>query len=45
MNLNEMIKIDLPSLQSIQLGMGTLEGSYNKSCSLTMRGTYELIRL
>ena len=44
MNLNEMISIDLPSLQSITLGKGTLQGSGDSSCSLTMRSTNEMIR-
>ena len=43
MNLNEMIWIDLPSLQSITLGNGALEGRYDDSCSLTMRSTNEMI--
>ena len=44
MNLNEMISIDLPSLQSITLGERALEGIENdKSCSLTMRSTKEII--
>ena len=45
MNLNEMIVIDLPSLQSITLGKGALEGRYGSdSCSLTMRSNNEMIR-
>ena len=44
MNLNEMISIDLPSLQSIQLGQYTLYGSESDSCSLTMRSTNEMIQ-
>ena len=44
MNSNEMIVIDLPSLQSIQLGKGALEGKKTeKSCSLTMRSNNEMI--
>ena len=44
MNLNEMIDIDLPSLQSIQLGDCALEGRWkNDSCSLIIRSTNELI--
>ena len=43
MYLNEMIVIDLPSLQSITLGWGALEGRDNDSCSLTMRSTNEMI--
>ena len=45
MNLNEMIVIDLPSLQSITLDCGALCGrEYNDSCSLRMRSTNEMIR-
>ena len=45
MNLNEMIVIDLPSLQSITLGHVTLSGwGGDSSCSLTMRSTNEMIR-
>ena len=45
MNLNEMIEIDLPSLQSITLGEYALYGIYNDdSCSLTMRSNNEMIR-
>ena len=45
MNSNEMIRIDLPSLQSITLGEYALEGRYNDSlCSLIMRSTNEMIR-
>ena len=43
MNLNEMIEIDLPSLQSIQLGKWALNGIYNDSCSLIMRSNNEMI--
>ena len=44
MNENEMIDIDLPSLQSIQLGGGALDGRRNDdSCSLTMRSNNEVI--
>ena len=43
MNLNEMIVIDLPSLQSITLGYEALNGSYNDLCSLTMRSNNEMI--
>ena len=43
MNLNEMIDVDLPSLQSIQLGYGALEGSVSDSSSLIMRSNNELI--
>ena len=45
MNLNEMIVIDLPSLQSVTLGEYALEGRYNdESCLLRMRSTNEMIR-
>ena len=44
MNSNEMIDVDLPSLQSIQLGEYALEGRDNDSLSsLTMRSNNELI--
>ena len=43
MNLNEMIDVDLPSLQSIQLGEGALEGRWDDLTSLTMRSNNELI--
>ena len=43
MNLNEMIDIDLPSLQSITLGEWALWGRDDDSCSLTMRSNNELI--
>ena len=43
MNLNEMIVIDLPSLQSIRLGDYALDGRDDSSCSLTMRSTNEMI--
>ena len=44
MNLNEMIEIDLPSLQSIQLGKWALAGRNDDSCSLIMRSNNEMIR-
>ena len=37
MKLNEMISIDLPSLQSITLGEYSLMGSDEYQCSLQMR--------
>ena len=37
MNSNEMIWIDLPSLQTITLGQYALIGPFSDSCSLTMR--------
>ena len=44
MNLNEMIVIDLPSLQSIKLGGYALEGrEYDSSSSLIMRSNNEMI--
>ena len=44
MNLNEMIVIDLPSLQSITLGSCALCGrDEDDSCSLTMRSNNEMI--
>ena len=44
MNSNEMISIDLPSLQSIKLGEWALRGRRDdSSCSLTMRSTNEMI--
>ena len=44
MNWNEMIDVDLPSLQSIQLGGWALRGKYNDdSSSLTLRSNNELI--
>ena len=45
MNSNEMIDIDLPSLQSIQLGECAICGrDEDESCSLTMRSNREMIR-
>ena len=44
MNLNEMIWIDLPSLQSITLGCAALEGRDDDSCSLTLRGVIDMNR-
>ena len=45
MNLNEMIWIDLPSLQSITLGNCALQGKrFYYPCSLTMRSNNEMIR-
>ena len=44
MNSNNMIVIDLPSLQSITLGYATLCGSdYYSSCSLILRGVIDVI--
>ena len=43
MNSNEMIDVDLPSLQSIQLGYNALRGRNNDSSSLIMRSNNELI--
>ena len=39
-----MIEIDLPSLESIQLGYCTLCGKEDITCSLIMRSRIELIR-
>ena len=38
-----MIDVDLPSLQSIQLGWRALEGRNNESSSLTLRSNNEWI--
>ena len=43
MNSNEMIDVDLPSLQSIQLGYSALQGRWDDSSSLIMRSNNELI--
>ena len=43
MNVNEMIDLDLPSLQFINLGRNALYGSGGESCSLTMRSNNEMI--
>ena len=43
MNLIEVIDVDLPSLQSFQLGMFALYGKDDNSTSLTMRSNNELI--
>ena len=43
MNSSEMISIDLPSLQFIQLDESALNGRNDESCSLTMRSTNEMI--
>ena len=44
MNSNEMIDVDLPSLQSIQLGRWALNGRWDDNlCSLIMRSMNELI--
>ena len=40
--MNEMIVIDLPSLQSIQLGYCALAGRNDESCSLIMRSMNEI---
>ena len=44
MNWNEMIEIDLPSLQSITLGIYALCGRDDYSCSLTLRGMIDMNR-
>ena len=38
-----MIDVDLPSLQSFTLGLESLYGSDDESCSLTMRSKNDLI--
>ena len=43
MGINDIIEIDLPSLQSITLGFGALAGKDDSSCSLIMRSTNEMI--
>ena len=44
MNSNGIIDVDLPSLQSIQLGESVLAGRYwDDSSSLTLRSNNELI--
>ena len=43
MNWNEMNNIDLPSLQSIQLGGYALLGRNDESTILTLRSNNELI--
>ena len=43
MNLNKIIDVDLPSLQSIQLGYDALRGRWDESCFLTLRSNDELI--
>ena len=43
MNSNEIIDIDLPSLQSITLGHIALYGNLRKMSILTMRSINELI--
>ena len=43
MNSNEMIDVDLPSLQSIQLGFDALAERFDDLCSLTLRSNNELI--
>ena len=40
--MNEMIVIDLPSLQSIELGGYALRGRDDESCSLIMRSMNEI---
>ena len=45
MSLNEMISIDLPSLQSMQLGNWALAGRNDESCILIMRSMNEGIEM
>ena len=41
--MNEMNSIDLPKLQSVQLGWWALYGKWDdESCSLTMRSNREM---
>ena len=40
--MNEMIVIDLPSLQFIELGICALDGRNDDSCSLIMRSNNEI---
>ena len=40
-----MIDLDLPSLQTIQLGEYALCGSSDESCSLLMRSIHEMISI
>ena len=44
MNLNEMIKIDLPSLEFMTLGGYALCGKEGVSCSLTLRSNIDTTR-
>ena len=44
MNSNEMIDVDLPSLQKIELSYCALRGIDDSSCSLIMRSIDEMIR-
>ena len=39
-----MNDLDLPSLQSIQLGQWTLDGVLSESCSLVMRSMNKMTR-
>ena len=43
MNRNEVIALDLPSLQSITLGHEAVEGKDSDFCSLTMRSMNDMI--
>ena len=42
--MNIIITIDLPVLQSIQLGYGALAGIDGKSCGLVLQSNIELIK-
>ena len=44
MNLIELIDVDLPSLESIQLSYCALDGRYDDKCSLVMQSMNEMIR-
>ena len=43
MKLNEMIVIDLPSLQSIQLGYAALYGKDDSTSSIILRSIYIIL--
>ena len=43
MNLSDAIDVDLPSLQSIRLGLHALQGRNISSCSLKMRSMNNMI--
>ena len=44
MNLNEMITIDLPSLEFMTFCSGALEGRKGESCSLTLRSNIDITK-
>ena len=45
MSFNEIIDVDLPSLQSIRLGRTALHGESDESSSLKMKCKNEMIRI